>query len=182
MSDEHDLRVVFRTSHHEEAASLAEKLAEAGIPSEARLVVQASREKDALLLIEGYMQSIGAAAHEEKPPAAEEGSDLLPCPNCEAVGIRLGKSCPGCSFRIWKAAEAPVSVHAHTPEARSFCPECREPFTLEAGNCADCVEELEPLEGGDRLCPALTHVLYRDTVGGFVCKACRGVWVDVAPG
>lgn len=181
MSEEKDLRVVYATFQHEEAASLAAKLDEAGIPSEVRLVVQASREKEALALIEGYLQSIGAAPSEEAAPAADEGGDLLPCPNCEATGIRLGKPCPGCGFRIAKAVAEPVAVGAHTPEARTFCPECREPFTLASGKCADCAEELEPLEGGDRLCPQRTHVLYRDTVGGSVCKACRGVWIDVAP-
>lgn len=180
MSEEKDLRVVFRTSHHEEAAALAERLAESGIPSEARLVVQASREAEALQIIEGYMQSIGAAPNEDKSEASDGAEDLLPCPNCEAVGIRLGKPCAGCGFRIAKAGAAPVAVSAHTPEARTFCPECREPFTLGSGTCADCAEELEPLEVGDLLCPALTHVLYRDTVGGHVCKACEAVWVDVA--
>ena len=54
----------------------------------------AAREAEAVSLIEGYMQSIGAAPNEERP-AGDEAADLLPCPNCEAVGIALRKACPG---------------------------------------------------------------------------------------
>lgn len=180
MNDERDLRVVFRTSQFAEASALAERLGEADIPAEVRIVVQASREKEAVALIEGYMQAIGAAPNEEKPEAAE-AEDLLPCPNCEAVGIALRKACPGCGFAILKAAEPPVPVLEHTPNARAFCPECRDVTTFPSGTCDVCREELEPLEGGDRLCPELMHVLYRDTVGGSVCKACKRVWIDVAP-
>lgn len=179
MSDEQDLRVVFRTSQYAEASSLAEKLGEADIPAEVRIVVQASREKEAVALIEGYMQSIGAAPNEEKPEAGE-AEDLLPCPNCEAVGIALRKACPACGFEVLKAAAPPVPVAEHAPSARSFCPECRDVTTFPSGTCDVCREELEPLENGDRLCPNLNHVLYRDTVGGFVCKACERVWIDVA--
>ena len=180
MTEESDLRVVFRPSQFAEASSLAEKLGESDIPAEIRIVVPAAREAEAVSLIEGYMQSIGAAPNEERP-AGDEAEDLLPCPNCEAVGIALRKACPGCGFAILKAGAPPVSVGEHAPEARAFCPECRDVTTFASGKCDVCREELEPLESGDRLCPELTHVLYRDTVGGFVCKACRRVWIDVAP-
>lgn len=126
------------------------------------------------------MRSIGAAPNEEKPETSEEAADLLPCPNCEAVGIALRRACAGCGCAILKAEAPPSSVHEHAPDARSFCPECRFPLTYASGKCLACGEELEPLESGDRLCPSLEHVLYRDTVGGIVCKACKRVWVDVA--
>lgn len=181
MTDEKDVRVVFRTSQPDEAPSLAARLFEAGIPFEVRIAVQASREKEAVALIEGYMQSIGAAPNEEKPGPEQEAEELLPCPNCEAVGIALRKACSGCGYDILKADAPPVFVSLHAPSARSFCPECRDLTTFPSGKCEVCREELEPLESGDRLCPELSHVLYRDTAGGFVCKACERVWIDVAP-
>ena len=181
MSDEKDVSVVFRTSQPDEAPALAARLFEAGIPFEVRIAVQASREKEAVALIEGYMQSIGAAPNEEKPAEEAGAEELLPCPNCEAVGIVLRRPCAGCGFMVLKAAAPPVPVREHTPSAKTFCPECRELVTFASGKCGTCGEELEPLEGGDRLCPELTHVLYRDTVGGSVCKACERVWIDVAP-
>lgn len=177
MNDESETSVVFRTSQPEETPALAGRLFEADIPFEVRIVVPASREKDAVALIEGYMQSIGAAPSEEKPEAPDE---LLACPNCEAVGIALRKACSGCGFEILRAAAPPVSVGEHAPSARSFCPDCREVTTFPSGACGTCGTELEPLESGDALCPQQTHVLYRDTVGGHVCKACKRVWVDVA--
>jgi hypothetical protein len=177
VSEDSDLRVVFRTSQHAEASSLAAMLDDAGIPSELRIVVQASREGEAIGMIEGYMRSIGAAPHEEAPE--EEPADaLLPCPNCETAGIALHRPCKGCGYEILRAEAAPSTVKAHSPAAKTFCPECRDPLTHAAGRCK-CGEELEPLESEDRLCPSLAHVLYRDTVGGVVCKACRRVWVDL---
>lgn len=184
MSAEHETRVVLRTSQPGEADALAGLLADAGIPLEIQIVVQAAREQEAVSLIEAHMRSIGAAPSEEKPSAAEEpaGEDaLLACPNCEAAGISLLAPCAGCGFKILRAAAPPERVQAHAPGSLTFCPECRDPFTFPAGKCERCDEDLEPLDGGDRLCPNLTHVLYRDTVGGFVCKACGSVWVDVAP-
>ncbi len=178
MSDEKDFSVVFRTSQAAEAPEIAGRLADAGIPFEVRIVVQAPREPEAVALIEAYMQSIGAAPNEEKPAPDEEDA-LLPCPNCEAPGIALGRKCAGCGYAILPAEAPPISVKGHAPAARSFCPECRDPLTFAGGNCASCREELEPLESGDLLCPSLEHVLYRDTVGGAVCKACERVWVDV---
>lgn len=180
MSDEKDISVVFRTSQPDEAPAIAGRLTEAGIPFEVRIVVQAAREQEAVSVIEAYMQSIGAAPHEDKPEAAEEADALLPCPNCEAVGITLRKPCTGCGYEILVADAPPVFVKEHAPGAQSFCPECRDPLTFPSGKCGACHEELEPLESGDRLCPSLKHVLYRDTVGGFVCKACERVWVDLA--
>lgn len=183
MSDEGELRVVFRTSQPDEAPALAARLGDMGIPVEIRLVVQAAREQEAVSVIEAYMQSIGAAPHEEKPEAGSkaEGDDaLLPCPNCEAVGITLRNPCAGCGFEILPADAPPALVKEHAPGARTFCPECRDPLTFPVGKCVRCSEELEPLESGDRLCPNLTHVLYRDTMGGIVCKACRRVWVELA--
>jgi len=179
MSDEKDVSVVFRTSQADEAPALAARLADAGIPFEVRIVVQAEREAEAVAQIEAYMHSIGAAPNEEKPDAPDEAEALLPCPNCEAVGIALNKTCSGCGFEILRTDAAPALVAEHAPEARSFCPECRDPLTFPSGKCGACGEELEPLEAGDRLCPTLQHVLYRDTVGGFVCKACERVWVDL---
>lgn len=181
MSDESELRVVFRTSQPDETPALAARLNDMGIPVEIRLVVQASREQEAVSVIEAYMQSIGAAPHEDKPEANEEADPLLPCPNCESVGIALRKFCTGCGYEILMADAPPVFVNEHAPGARSFCPECRDPLTFPSGKCGTCGEDLEPLESGDRLCPSLKHVLYRDTVSGFVCKACERVWVDLAP-
>ena len=180
MNDEKEVSVVFRTSQPDEAPMIAGRLTEAGIPCEVRIVVQAEREQEAVTVIEAHMRSIGAAPHEEVPESSEESDALLPCPNCEAVGIVLRKPCAGCGYDIL-AADAPTPfVKEHAPAARSFCPECRDPLTFPSGKCAACHEELEPLESGDRLCPALAHVLYRDTVGGFVCKACERVWVELA--
>jgi len=175
-----DEAVVFRTSQADEAPVLAGRLSDAGIPFEVRIVVQAAREQEALSHIEAYMHSIGAAPNETKPEAEGEADALLPCPNCEAVGIALNKKCSGCGYAIGTVESAPVPVTEHTPEARSFCPECRDPLTFASGKCGRCEEDLEPLESGDRLCPSLQHVLYRDTVGGFVCKACERIWVDLA--
>lgn len=183
MSAENETRVVLRTSQPGEADALAALLADANIPLEIQIVVQASRESEAVALIEAHMRSIGAAPSEDKPAAVAEkdGEDaLLPCPNCEAVGITLHNPCGGCGFEILKADAQPALVKEHAPGARTFCPECRDPLTFAAGKCARCSEELEPLDGGDRLCPNLTHVLYRDTVGGVVCKACKRVWVALA--
>lgn len=179
MSDERDAAVVFRTSQPDEAPALAGRLFEAGIPFEVRIVVQPSREQEAIKLIEEYMHSIGAAPSEDKPESAE-AEGLLPCPNCEAVGISLRKPCAGCGYEILPAGEPPVFVKEHAPGARTFCPECRDALTFPSGACAACGEELEPLETGDRLCPEQLHVLYRDTVGGVVCKACKRVWIDAA--
>ena len=67
MSDEKDYRVVFRTSQPDEAPTIAGRLADADIPFEIRIVVQESREAQAIGLIEAHMQSIGAAPHEDKP-------------------------------------------------------------------------------------------------------------------
>jgi len=180
VSDEKDVSVVFRTSQPDEVPTLAGRLTETGIPFEVRIVVQAEREQEAVSVIEAYMQSIGAAPHEDKPETSEEADALLPCPNCEAVGIALRKPCAGCGYDILAADATPPYVKEHAPAARSFCPECRDPLTFPSGKCGACSEELEPLESGDRLCPSLTHVLYRDTVGGFVCKACKRVWIDLA--
>ena len=181
MRDEHELRVVFRTSQHGEAETLAARLNEADIPTEIRIVVPASRETEAVALIEAHMKSIGAAPHEEKPETSVEAESLLPCPNCGSVRIALRKPCAGCGYEILTADTPPVFVKEHAPGARAFCPECRDPLTFQSGTCGSCGEELEPLESGDRLCPSLTHVLYRDTVGGFACKACARVWIDLAP-
>lgn len=183
MSAESETRVVLRTSQPGEADALAVLLADAGIPLEIQIVVQASREPEAVALIEAHMRSIGAAPSAEKAAEPEEtdGEEaLLPCPNCEAAGIVLHQPCGGCGFEILKADSPPATVKGHAPGARTFCPECRDPLTFAAGKCARCSEELEPLESGDLLCPNLTHVLYRDTVGGVVCKACKRVWVALA--
>jgi hypothetical protein len=179
VSDEAEHAVVFRTSQPDETPSLAARLADAGIPFEIRIVVQAERETQAVELIEAYMRSIGAAPHEE--PAAEAPAEdaLLPCPNCEADGIALNRPCKGCGYEILQADSAPSTVKEHSPAAKTFCPECRDPLTHASGRCK-CGEELEPLESSDLLCPTLAHVLYRDTAGGIVCKACRRVWVDAA--
>lgn len=179
MNDEGEHSVVFRTSQPDEAPALAARLIDAGIPLEIRIVVQAERENEAVELIEAYMRSIGAAPHEEAAPEPSSAEALLACPNCEAAGIALRRPCKGCGYEIAQAEAEPTTVKAHSPAAKTFCPECRDPLTHAAGRCK-CGEELEPLESADRLCPALAHVLYRDTVGGAVCKACRRVWVDVA--
>lgn len=177
MNDDKDLRVVFRTSQHDEVSVLGDLLASARIPCEVRIVVQPEREGEALALIEAHMKDIGAGLAEEK--AEDAGADdLLPCPNCEAPGIVMNSPCPSCGYEILQAAGVPESVQAHAPGSLTFCPECRDPLTFAAGQCARCSEALEPLESGDRLCPNLTHVLYRDTTGGAVCKACKRVWVD----
>ncbi|MEK7233436.1 MAG: hypothetical protein AAB268_06450 [Elusimicrobiota bacterium] len=180
MSDETELRVVFRTSQPDETSALASKLTDMGIPVEIRLVVSASHEQEAVSVIEAHMQSIGAAPHEDKPETNEEADALLPCPNCEAVAIALRKPCAGCGYEILAADAPPAFVKRHAAGALSFCPECRDPLTFLSGKCGACGEELEPLENDDRLCPSLKHVLYRDTAGGFVCKACERVWVDLA--
>ena len=180
MSEETEPTVIFRTSHYPEVETLAAQLEEAGIPIEIRLAVPAANEPQAVALLEAHMEAIGAAPHKEMPEKTEEADALLPCPNCEALGLTLGKPCAGCGYKILPAAAPPVSVKTHTPGAQSFCPECRDPLTFSSGKCGACGEEYEPLESGDLLCPALTHVLYRDTVGGFVCKACRLVWVELA--
>lgn len=180
MSAENETRVVLRTSQHGEAEALAGALADAGIPVEIQIVVQASREAEAVALIEAHMRSIGAAPHEAAPAEAGETQALLACPNCSAVELTLHAPCAGCGFEILAADGEPPRVQEHAPGSLTFCPECRDPLTFPSGRCARCSEELEPLDGGDRLCPNLTHVLYRDTVGGFACKACRRVWVDVA--
>jgi len=181
LSAENELRVVFRTSQAGEAESLAARLNDADIPTETRIVVPASREQEAVALIEAHMKSIGAAAQEENPATSEDADVLLPCPNCEAVGLTLHAPCAGCGYEILTAPGAqPVLVKDHAAGSRTFCPNCRDPFTFPSGACRACGEALEPLESGDRLCPNLTHVLYRDTAGGVVCKACRRVWVDLA--
>lgn len=180
MSEDNEPSVVFRTSQPGEAETLAGWLNDAGIPSEIRLVVPASREADAIAIIEAYMKSIGAAPNEE-PPATSETESLLPCLNCETPGIALHKPCRGCGFTIFKSGAPTPSVLEHAPGVKTFCPECRDPLTLAAGACPACSEELEPLEAADRLCPSREHVLYRDTVGGAVCKACKRVWVDLDP-
>ncbi|UPT73184.1 MAG: hypothetical protein M0D55_14990 [Elusimicrobiota bacterium] len=171
-----DGRVVFRTSQPDEAPVIAERLSDAGIPFEIRIVVQDEREGDALALIEAHMRLIGSepAADAAQPPH-EDDADLLPCPNCERVGIRLGAACGGCGFAVTSLKSAPAPV-----DGRSFCPECRQPTTFPSGTCADCGVELEPLEPADRLCPEKgVHVLYRDTKGGAACPACKVVWADV---
>lgn len=197
MSDENALAIVFRTSQYAEAMMLCSMLGDARIPAEMlganqsgmiiggggelmaiRIVVPASFEAEAVALIEAHMKAIGFEPHADAP--ATEGADaLLPCPNCEKVGLTLHAQCPGCGFEILTADAPPVFVKDHAPGARSFCPECRDPLTFPSGKCGACHEELEPLESGDRLCPSLKHVLYRDTVGGFVCKACERVWIDL---
>ena len=198
MSDDNTLTTVFRTSLYAEAIMLCSMLGDARIPAEMlgantsgmviggggeilaiRIVVPASFEAEAVALIEAYMKSVGAAPAEENAPTAEEG--LLPCPNCAATGLTMHAACPGCGFSIRPAPlDKPALVKEQGAGARTFCPECREPFTFPSGTCRACSEELEPLESGDRLCPSLTHVLFRDTAGGFVCKACETVWVDLA--
>lgn len=180
MREEGELSVVFRTSQPDETPSLAARLLDAGIPLEVRIVVQASREQEAVAVLEAHMRSIGAAPNDEKPETSEEAADLLPCPNCATAGVALHRACAGCGYAILRAAAPPARVREHSLGARSFCPECRDPLTLASGKCGACGEELEPLESGDGLCPSLEHVLYRDTVGGIVCKACKRVWVDVA--
>lgn len=179
MSDEAEVRVVFRTSQPDEVSVLATRLLDAGIPLEIQIVVQAEREQEAIASIEAHMQSIGDAPHADKSGEKEEEDPLLPCPNCEAVGIALQKPCLSCGYEILQADAPPVLIKEHAPGALSFCPECRDPLTFPSGKCLACGEELEPLESGDRLCPSLKHVLYRDTVGGFACKACARVWVDL---
>jgi hypothetical protein len=197
--EDNELRVVFRTSQYGEAAALTAMLNDATIPAEMlganqntmmvpggggemfaiRIIVPATREGEAIAVIEDYMKSIGAAPQEEAPEAAEPDA-LLACPNCETVGIMLHRPCPGCGYEI-QTAHAPLAfVKEHARGALTFCPECRDPLTLASGQCRTCSEELEPLESGDLLCPTLEHVLYRDTVGGIACKACKRVWVDVA--
>lgn len=180
MSDETKLRVVFRTSQSVDASALSELLADAHVPFEIRIVVPEDREEAAIAVIEAHMKSIGAAPNEERPEPSEAEA-LLPCPNCEALGITLHRPCRGCGYDIVRVNAPPVTVKSHAPAARSFCPECRGPLTHAAGKCRACAEELEPLEAADLLCPTLEHVLYRDTVGGYVCKACKRVWVDLAP-
>ncbi len=200
MSDENALSVVFRTSQYAEAMMLCSMLGDARIPAEMlgantsgmviggggeilaiRIVVPASFEAEAVALIEAHMKAIGFEPHADAPEASEGADALLPCPNCEKVGLTLHAQCPGCGFDIHAApVEPPALVKDQATGARSFCPECREPLTFASGKCATCHEDLEPLESGDRLCPSLAHVLYRDTVGGFVCKACERVWIDLA--
>lgn len=178
MSGENELRVVFRTSQHGEAEVLAARLNDADIPTEIRIVVPASRETDAVTLIEAHMKSIGAEPSDEAAPVQAATEGLLSCLNCAAVGLTLHAPCSGCGFEILTAPDAePPFVKDHATGSRTFCPNCRDPFTFPSGACRACGEELEPLESGDRLCPNLTHVLYRDTEGGLVCKACRRVWV-----
>lgn len=199
MSDENALAIVFRTSQYAEAMMLCSMLGDARIPAEMlganqsgmviggggelmaiRIVVPASFEAEAIALIEAHMKSIGAEPHAPAPAAAEGEDALLPCPNCEKVGLTLNQPCAGCGYEIATSDAPPLFVKEHASGARSFCPECRDPLTFPSGKCGACGEELEPLEDGDRLCPSLEHVLYRDTVGGFVCKACERVWVDLA--
>lgn len=196
MSEDNALGVVFQTAQYAEAAAIAAMLNDARIPAElfnaqhnalltfggdafaVRVVVPAERAEEAIALIEDYMKSIGAA--ESREPAKSDAEDaLLPCPNCEKPGIALREKCSGCGYAILPAEAPPVSVKEHAPGARTFCPECRGPLTFPSGTCASCGEELEPLEKGDLLCPPLEHVLYRDTVGGWVCKACERVWVEL---
>jgi hypothetical protein len=175
-----DGRIVFRTSQPDEVPAIAERLVAANIPFEIRVAVQEERETEAIALIEAYMSSIGAAPTAE-PPSPAEGESLLSCPNCEAPGIALRRPCSGCGFSISELSSEPPLVSDNASGARSFCPECRDPLTFAAGACPRCHAELEPLESGDRLCPEKrAHVLYRDTVGGAVCKACHAVWVDLA--
>lgn len=174
-----DGRIVFRTSQPDEAPAIAERLAAANMPFEIRIAVQEERESEAISIIEGYMNSIGAAPHEEPAPASDDEA-LAPCPNCEAPGIALRRPCGKCGFDIRALEDKPPSVRDNIPGARSFCPECRDPLTFDSGQCPRCQEELEPLESGDRLCPeSNAHVLFRDTVGGIACPACRAVWVDL---
>ena len=200
MSDENALSVVFRTSQYAEAMMLCSMLGDARIPAEMlgantsgmiiggggeilaiRIVVPASFEAEAVALIEAHMKAIGFEPHADAPEASEGAEALLPCPNCEKAGLTLHAPCPGCGFEIRPApVDPPELVKDQAAGARSFCPECRDPRTFASGKCPTCHEELEPLESGDRLCPSLTHVLYRDTVGGFVCKACERVWIDLA--
>ncbi len=180
MTDDKDLRVVFRTSQHAEAGALGDLFEEAGLPCEVRIVVRPEDETKAIALIEAHMKAIGAEPTEENAAAPADEDELLPCPNCEVPGIRLHAPCGGCGFEILNADGPPAGVQEHAPGALTFCPECRDPLTFAIGACANCSEALEPLESGDRLCPNLTHVLYRDTVGGFVCKACKRVWIAPA--
>lgn len=168
--------VVFRTSQPDEAPLIAGKLFDAGIPFEVRIVVQAEREAEAIGLIEAHMAAIGS---EPTPPISEPNedtsADAVFCPNCEKTGLDPRRPCAGCGFTA-----KPLSGSLKYPAgAKSFCPECRDPLTFASGNCPRCKEELEPLEGGDRLCPAGTHVLFRDTKGGVACPACKTVWVEV---
>lgn len=180
MIDDKDFPVVFRTPQHSEAGAIGDLFEEAGLPCEVRIVVRPEDETKAIALIEAHMKAIGAAPTEEKPEAEAGEDELLPCPNCEVPGIHLHQPCGGCGFEILKADGPPAIVTEHAPGALTFCPECRDPLTFASGACLRCNEALEPLESADRLCPNLTHVLYRDTVGGFVCKACRRVWVEPA--
>ena len=179
MSDEEDHKIVFRTSQPDEAPVIAARLSDADIPFEIRIVVQASRETEAIESIEAHMRSIGAAPAEELAPPSEEG--LLACPNCEAAGIALRHPCASCGFDVQALVARSLPVKDYTPQARSFCPACRDPLTFPSSKCPKCGEELEPLESGDRLCPeSKSHVLFRDTKGGDACQACRVVWVDLA--
>ena len=181
MSDETDYRIVFRTSQPDETPTIAARLVESDIPFEIRIVVQDSRETEAVALIEAYMQSIGASPASVASEAASPEDALLPCPNCEAVGLAMNNPCAGCGFDVRPLTSRPPLVKEFASSARSFCPECREPLTFPSGACPRCSEELEPLESGDRMCPETkAHVLYRDTEGGAVCKACRTIWVDLA--
>lgn len=187
--------VVLRTAQYTEAMAVAAMLNDAGVPAETlgahhntmvlggggeafaiRVAVPPSREAEAVALIEAYMHSIGAGpAADEEPEAPPADEGLLPCPNCERVGLTLRRPCPGCRYEVRALEKELLSVD----DARSFCPECRLPNTHASGKCADCSAELEPIERADHLCPEKElHVLYRDTKGGAACPACKTVWVD----
>lgn len=173
--------IVFRSPAVHEASAVHEALERAGIPNEAQIAVPAEMEEKALEVIEALMADAGI-----KPLAGDapvEGPDDgvgFPCPNCEKKAM-IGEPCPGCGFDVRPELEPlPPLVSAHEPDAKSFCPECRGPLTFAWGACKTCGTEVEPLEKDDRLCPALTHVLYRDTVGGHACQACKTAWVSAS--
>jgi hypothetical protein len=171
--------IVFRTPSANEAAAVRDALERAGIPNESQVAVPAEREEEAVRVIEALMSDAGIKPLDGEAPV--EGPDDgvgFPCPNCEKTAM-LGEPCPGCGFEVRAGLDPlPPLVSEHEPDARSFCPECRGPLTFEWGACKTCGTEVEPLEKGDRLCPELTHVLFRDTVGGFACQVCKTVWVS----
>jgi hypothetical protein len=195
VSDGNDPVVVLRTAQYTEAMAVAAMLNDAEIPAETlgahhntmvlggggeafaiRVAVPASREREAVALIEAYMHSIGAGpAADAEPEAPPQEEGLLACPNCERTGLTMRRPCPGCGFEVRVLENELIPVD----DAKTFCPECRLPSTHASGDCADCRVELEPLESADRLCPKELHVLYRDTKGGAACPACKVVWADV---